>query len=60
MKNYVSPEMIEVEVNASELIATSPDPDEIKLGACAPDKATDAVDPSAFAADSYRSTLWND
>ena len=55
MKAYVSPEMIEVEVNVSELIATSPTP-EIEI----PTSDEDATDVRDFAAGSYRSSLWND
>ena len=51
MKAYVSPEMTEVEINASELIATSP---------IIPTSDEDATDVEDFAAGSYRSSLWND
>ena len=51
MKTYISPEMTEVEINASELIATSP---------IIPTSDEDATDVEDFAAGSYRSSLWND
>ena len=51
MKAYVSPEMTEVEINASELIATSP---------IIPTSDEDATDVEDFAAGSYRSSLWSD
>ena len=55
MKTYIAPEIIEIEVNASELIATSPDP---TIPASEP--GDDVKDESGFAAPSYRNSLWND
>lgn len=51
MKTYIAPEIIEIEVNASELMQTSPT---IKLG------DGDVTDPNEMAAPSYRNSLWND
>ena len=57
MKTYIAPEIIEVEVNASELIATSPTDTTIPTTEPGDDDATDEGD---FAAGSYRSSLWSD
>ena len=57
MKTYISPEMTEVEINASELIATSPTDTTIPTTEPGDGDATDEGD---FAAGSYRSSLWND
>ena len=51
MKTYISPEMTEVEINASELIASSP---------VVPISDEDEPDEDGFAAGSYRNSLWND
>ena len=57
MKTDIAPEIIEIEVNASELIATSPkDP---TIPASKPGDG-DVTDESGFAAPSYRNSLWND
>lgn len=61
MKTYIAPEIIEIEVNASELIATSPkDPDSKTMTATLPGQGEDVTKESDFAAPSYRSSLWND
>lgn len=60
MKTYIAPEIIEVEVNASELIATSPDPDSKTIPVTLPGQGGDVTDESGFAAPSYRNSLWND
>lgn len=54
MKTYIAPEIIEIEVNASELMKTSPDIPASKPG------DGDVTDPDGFAAPSYRNSLWND
>ena len=56
MKTYIAPEIIEIEVNASELIATSPE--EPTIPASGP--GDDVTNESGFAAPSYRNSLWND
>lgn len=57
MKTYIAPEIIEIEVNASELMQTSPKDQTIP--ASEPGDG-DVTDPSGFAAPSYRNSLWND
>lgn len=60
MKTYIAPEIIEIEVNASELIATSPDPDSKTIPVTLPGQGGDEDDPNNMAAPSYRNSLWND
>lgn len=57
MKTYIAPEIIEIEVNASELIATSPDP---TIPVSEPGEGKDVTGPDGIAAPSYRNSLWND
>ena len=60
MKTYIAPEIIEIEVNTSELIATSPDPDNKTMTATLPGQGEEVTNESGFAAPSYRNSLWND
>lgn len=59
MKTYIAPEIIEIEVNASELIAIS-DPNSKTIRATLPGEGGDVTDPNDVAAPSYRNSLWND
>lgn len=56
MKTYIAPEIIEIEVNASELMQTSPKDQTIR----ASEPGDDATGDGDFAAGSYRNSLWND
>ena len=57
MKTYIAPEIIEIEVNASELMQTSPKDQTIQASKPGDE---DVTDESGFAAPSYRNSLWND
>lgn len=59
MKTYIAPEIIEIEVNASELMQTSPETQTIDwIDPTQPGGSTD--DPNDMAAPTYRNSLWND